>query len=140
MYGFHHPKSIIHQLHLHWSWEWRGITGIETIYDCECSVLTMNILESSDYLKKIVCDTQTQILTLILKFISNPKFATPPQLMISTTVSSCKNKYMTFLSNKIMSLRWVWKLTPMATLCHPSQWNWSHNMHITRSSNGNKLC
>eukprot|EP00957_Ditylum_brightwellii_P109238 8333065-Ditylum_brightwellii.AAC.1 len=49
-YGFHHPKSSIPRLYLHRTRRGRGLTGVETTHDCECSALAKYILDSMDAL------------------------------------------------------------------------------------------
>eukprot|EP00957_Ditylum_brightwellii_P186974 14239267-Ditylum_brightwellii.AAC.1 len=76
-HGFHHPKSSIHHLHLHQSHGGQGLTGIETNHDCKCSALTKYVMESTNALTQIVCDTQTPTQKFLLKFTSRPKYLTP---------------------------------------------------------------
>eukprot|EP00957_Ditylum_brightwellii_P042246 3199224-Ditylum_brightwellii.AAC.1 len=72
-HGFHHLKLSIPQLYLHCTREGRGLTGVETIHDCECSTLAKYILDSMDALTQIVQDTTTQTQKFLMKFALTPR-------------------------------------------------------------------
>eukprot|EP00957_Ditylum_brightwellii_P043709 3313901-Ditylum_brightwellii.AAC.1 len=72
-HGFHHPKLSIPCLYLHCTCRGRGLTGVETTHDCECSALAKYILDSMDALTQIVQDTPTQTQKFLMKVASHPK-------------------------------------------------------------------
>eukprot|EP00957_Ditylum_brightwellii_P040948 3100488-Ditylum_brightwellii.AAC.1 len=76
-HGFYHPKLSIPHLCLHCTHRGRGITGVETTHDCECSALVKYILESTGTLTQIVRDTPTMTQKFLMKFASRPKHTDP---------------------------------------------------------------
>eukprot|EP00957_Ditylum_brightwellii_P097675 7439843-Ditylum_brightwellii.AAC.1 len=76
-HGFHHPKSSIPRLYLHRKRRGRGLTGVETTHDCECSTLAKYILDSKDAPTQIVQDTPTPMQKFLMKFILCPKHTDP---------------------------------------------------------------
>eukprot|EP00957_Ditylum_brightwellii_P110882 8457202-Ditylum_brightwellii.AAC.1 len=76
-HDFHHPKSSILCLYLHYLCGGRGINGVETTHDCKCSTLAKCILESTDALTQIVQDTPTPTQKFLMKFDSHPKHTDP---------------------------------------------------------------
>eukprot|EP00957_Ditylum_brightwellii_P018294 1378020-Ditylum_brightwellii.AAC.1 len=72
-HGFHHPKSSIPRLYLHRTRGGRGLTGVETTHDCECSALAKYILDRTDALTQIVQDTPTRTQKFLMKFASRPQ-------------------------------------------------------------------
>eukprot|EP00957_Ditylum_brightwellii_P028097 2121281-Ditylum_brightwellii.AAC.1 len=76
-HGFHHPKLSIPCLYLHCTHRGRGLTGVETTHDCECSALAKYILDSMDALTQIVQDIPTLTQKFLMKFASRPKHTDP---------------------------------------------------------------
>eukprot|EP00957_Ditylum_brightwellii_P023012 1736799-Ditylum_brightwellii.AAC.1 len=76
-HGFHHPKSSILRLYLHRTHRGRGLTGMVTTYDCECSALAKYILDSMDALTQIVRDIATPMQNFLMKFALCPKHTDP---------------------------------------------------------------